>query len=105
MKFPVLAEQVELAYQATEEGDESDVPNHQAWLKQAAGLKQWVERGVDGIYAIYHLIPEEESREKYIWVWRDNTGRLILRQGSHRCLALWILGEREAWAVVTDPDG
>lgn len=104
VKFPVLADPVAAAYKATTEGRVNDAPQHSSWQKQFDGLKQWVDRGVTGIYGIYRLVPENEAWERYLKVWRGDRDRLTLREGSHRCLALWILGEKKVWAVVTKPD-
>lgn len=94
--FGEFAAKVETAYRATEAGAPPASLPRQDWLIQFNYLKSWANRGVAGIY---QLVPSQDH-ERFLRVIPDPSGDWILREGHHRCLALWILGERAVWAVV-----
>lgn len=106
VRFRVLAEKIEKAYKASEGlGDAQHLPQNGAWMShQFPVLRSWVERKTLGIYDISKSIPEDHRKERFIWIFRHPDNRLELRQGSHRCLALWIIGERKIWAKVSPPE-
>lgn len=85
------------AYGASEQkGPAIDIPSHPAWSTQFGYLKTWVNRGVEGIYGFAPSLP----REREIRVIPRQDGLWTIREGHHRCLALWILRERQVWARV-----
>jgi hypothetical protein len=94
--FGFLAAKVALAYNSTRSASVG-APTDPNWLEQFKYLKLWVDRGVKGIY---DLVPKQ-PHERFIRIipHPDRKDTWILREGHHRSLAIWILGERSIWAV------
>ncbi len=101
LSFEELATRVEVAYRATVAGHPCEmIPENPGWRHQVAYLQQWINRGEKGIYTLV----TDQPLERLIWVDPHPSGGWTLREGHHRCLALWILGIRTVWAVVGDFD-
>jgi hypothetical protein len=97
IEFKVLAEQVAQAYHATKTKQPSALSSDM-WIAQFKYLDSWVQRGIQGIY---DFNPKQVHERHFRIIPKPgNPGRSILREGHHRGLALWILGERTIWALV-----
>ena len=96
ISFGELALRVERAFEATRLGYPTEqIPTHLGWPQQFKYLSQWVRLGEAGIYA---LLPDQ-VHERFIRIVPHASCSWTLREGHHRCLALWILGVRRVWAV------
>lgn len=80
LPFVKLAGKVKEAYHGTR------VPSHDGWGEQRDALRYFVEKGRDGIYAI---------DTKPIRVEPNYYRHYYLKDGHHRALALYVLGEGE----------
>ncbi|MFC1708245.1 hypothetical protein ACFL59_15745 [Planctomycetota bacterium] len=95
IRFGELAAKVDAAYRASVgKGRDEDLAKHWAWAEQLKGLQQWVRLGVVGIYQL----KTDQPHERYLSVIPTPPDAGVLREGHHRSLALWILGERQIWA-------
>lgn len=96
VEFQVLAKLVDQAYRVTK-GKDASAPSGEHWNAQYAYLESWVARGVPGIYEF----ASKDDGERHIRIIPKvgSPGMWTLREGHHRGLALWILGERTVWAI------
>jgi hypothetical protein len=83
--FTRLASRVRDAYEGRH------VPSHGGWPAQREALRWFVDKGVDGIYALNET-PARIIPSPY--------RHYFIVDGHHRCLALYILGQREARAKI-----
>ena len=86
LPFTSLANKVKDAYQG------KHVPSHEGWPDQRESLRWFVEKGVDGIYALSDKPPARVEPSPY--------QRYYITDGHHRALALYILGESEIRARI-----
>jgi len=81
LPFVKLASKVKDAY------DGRDVPSHDGWPDQREALRWLVDKGRDAIYAL--------NADKPILVRECHYQRYYIKDGHHRLLALYILGDSE----------
>jgi len=86
LPFLKLAQKVKRAY------ERSDVPSHAGWPAQRDALQWLVDKGRDGIYAL---------DDKGIRLVHTPFQRYYLRDGNHRALALYVLGEETLRARIS----
>jgi hypothetical protein len=80
LPFLQLATRVKRAYEG------KAVPKHSGWPAQREALRWLVEKGRDGIYAL-----DDKGIEIIPTAFRN----YAIRDGNHRALALFVLGEDE----------
>jgi hypothetical protein len=85
LPFTRLASKVRDAYEGKR------VPSHDGWHDQREALRWFVEKGVDGIYAL-DQVPARIAPSPY--------RHYFIVDGHHRCLALYILGQSEVRAKI-----
>ena len=85
LPFTRLAGKVKDAYEGRR------VPDHEGWPEQREALRWLVDKGRDGIYAL---------DDKGIKVSPSPYQRYYIKDGHHRALALFILGDNEIRARI-----
>lgn len=85
LPFVRLATKVKRAYEG------KNVPSHQGWPAQQEALRWLVEKGREGIYAL---------DDKGIEIISTPFRSYAIRDGSHRALALYVLGEKDVRAHI-----
>lgn len=89
LPFLKLAQKIKRAY------ERSDVPAHEGWPAQRDAIKWLVDKGRDGIYAI---------DDRGIRLIRTHSQRYYIRDGNHRAIALYVLGEGSLRARIARDD-
>lgn len=85
LPFVRLASKVKEAYEG------SAVPSHDGWSAQREALRWLIDKGREGIYAL---------DEKGIKIMPCPTHRYYIKDGHHRALALFVLGDSEIRARI-----
>jgi len=85
LPFVHLATKVKRAYEG------KSVPSHEGWPAQREALRWLVDKGRDGIYAL-----DEQGIKIISTPFRS----YAIRDGSHRALALFVLGEDDVRARI-----
>jgi hypothetical protein len=86
LPFLHLATRVKRAYEG------KAVPSHKGWPAQHEAIRWLVDKGRDGIYAL---------DDKGIKVIPTSFGSFAIRDGNHRALALYVLGEEDVRARIS----